>query len=62
MSILVDRDSRILVQGIPGREGGFHAMRCMEYGTQIVAGVTPGRGGTMFEEKVPVFNLWLIHI
>lgn len=56
MSILVNRQSRVLVQGITGREGGFHAQRCMEYGTNIVAGVTPGRGGTMFEEKVPVFN------
>lgn len=56
MSILVNRESRVLVQGITGREGGFHAQRCMEYGTNIVAGVTPGRGGTMFEEKVPVFN------
>ena len=56
MSILVKRESRVLVQGITGREGGFHAQRCMEYGTNIVAGVTPGRGGTMFEEKVPVFN------
>jgi succinyl-CoA synthetase alpha subunit len=56
MSILVNRDSRILVQGITGREGGFHAARCMEYGTQVVAGVTPGRGGTVFEDKVPVFN------
>ena len=56
MSILVNRESRVLVQGITGREGGFHALRCMEYGTNIVAGVTPGRGGGMFEEKVPVFN------
>lgn len=56
MSILVNSQSRVLVQGITGREGGFHALRCMEYGTNIVAGVTPGRGGTIFEEKVPVFN------
>ena len=56
MSILVDENTRLLVQGITGREGSFHALRCMEYGTNLVAGVTPGRGGTMWEEKVPVFN------
>ncbi|MBI4337943.1 MAG: succinate--CoA ligase subunit alpha [Chloroflexi bacterium] len=56
MSILVDRDTRLVVQGITGREGGFHARRCMDYGTKVVAGVTPGRGGTTFENKVPVFN------
>ena len=56
MSILVDGNSRIVVQGITGREGGNHARRCIEYGTKVVAGVTPGRGGTMWEESVPVFN------
>ena len=56
MSILVDENTRLLVQGITGREGTFHALRCMEYGTNLVAGVTPGRGGTTWEEKVPVFN------
>ncbi len=56
MSILVDENTRLLVQGITGREGSFHALRCMEYGTNLVAGVTPGRGGTMWEDKVPVFN------
>ena len=45
MSILVDENTRLLVQGITGKEGSFHAMRCMEYGTNLVAGVTPGRGG-----------------
>ena len=45
-----------MVQGITGREGAFHAKRCMEYGTQIVAGVTPGKGGTVFEDCVPVFD------
>jgi succinyl-CoA synthetase alpha subunit len=55
MSILVDRDTRVLVQGITGREGTFHARGCREYGTKIVAGVTPGRGGTVHEE-VPVFD------
>ncbi|MDP3063343.1 MAG: succinate--CoA ligase subunit alpha, partial [Chloroflexota bacterium] len=56
MSILVNEKTRLLVQGITGREGGFHAARCMEYGTNLVAGVTPGRGGEMFQDKVPVFN------
>ena len=56
MSILVNRDNRLLVQGITGREGSYHAMRCMEYGAQLVAGVTPGRGGDTFAESVPVFN------
>lgn len=57
MSILVDIDSRILVQGITGREGSYHTLRCMEYGTNVVAGVTPGRGGTIFgDTTVPVFN------
>ncbi|MDA0988838.1 MAG: succinate--CoA ligase subunit alpha [Chloroflexi bacterium] len=56
MSILVNENTRLLVQGITGREGSFHALRCLEYGTNLVAGVTPGRGGTVWEEKVPVFN------
>ena len=56
MSILVDQGTRLLVQGITGREGSFHAARCMEYGTNVVAGVTPGRGGMTFEETVPVYN------
>ena len=56
MSILVNRNSRLLVQGITGREGSYHAQRCMEYGAQLVAGVTPGRGGETFGESVPVFN------
>ena len=56
MSILVGEDTRLLVQGITGREGSFHASRCREYGTNLVAGVTPGRGGVVFEDSVPVFN------
>ena len=56
MSILIDENTKLLVQGITGREGTFHAIRCMEYGTKLVAGVTPGRGGTLWEDKVPVFN------
>src|SRR5262252_1293789 len=49
MSILVDRATRVLVQGITGREGAFHAARCKEYGTIVVGGVTPGKGGTTHE-------------
>jgi succinyl-CoA synthetase alpha subunit len=56
MSILVNKETRLLVQGITGREGGFHAERCMAYGTNLVAGVTPGKGGQTFEDKVPVFD------
>jgi succinyl-CoA synthetase alpha subunit len=56
MSILVDKNTRLLVQGITGKAGGFHARSCMEYGTNVVAGCTPGRGGETFEGKVPVFN------
>ena len=56
MSILVNENTRLLVQGITGREGSSHARRCKEYGTNLVAGVTPGRGGTTFDDVVPVFN------
>ena len=49
-------DTRLLVQGITGREGSYHSERCREYGTNLVAGVTPGRGGMSFDEDVPVFN------
>jgi succinyl-CoA synthetase alpha subunit len=56
MSILVDNNTRLLVQGITGSSGAFHAKSCMEYGTNVVAGVTPGKGGQMFEGKVPVFD------
>ena len=56
MSILVDQNTRLLVQGITGREGSFHAERCMSYGTNLVAGVTPGKGGEKFSDSVPVFN------
>jgi succinyl-CoA synthetase alpha subunit len=55
MSILVDKNTRLIVQGITGKEGSFHASACREYGTQLVAGVTPGKGGTDFE-GVPVYN------
>ncbi len=56
MSILVDGNSRVLVQGITGTEGSFHARQCIEYGTDVVAGVTPGKGGQKFDDAVPVFN------
>lgn len=55
MSILIDRNTRLLVQGITGGEGSFHTKRCMEYGTNVVGGVTPGKGG-MQVEGVSVFN------
>ncbi len=55
MSILVDENSRVVVQGITGKEGSFHAGQMIEYGTRIAAGVTPGKGGTSLEE-IPVFN------
>src|SRR6201984_2665497 len=56
MSILVDSNTRLLVQGITGSSGAFHARGCMEYGTNVVAGVTPGKGGQLFDGKVPVFD------
>jgi succinyl-CoA synthetase alpha subunit len=56
MSIFVNRNTRLLVQGITGREGTFHARQMLEYGTAVVAGVTPGKGGQKFENRVPVFN------
>jgi succinyl-CoA synthetase alpha subunit len=56
MSIFVNKDTRLLVQGITGRDGSFHAKQMLEYGTAIVAGVTPGKGGQQFADTVPVFN------
>jgi succinyl-CoA synthetase alpha subunit len=56
MSAFVDRNTRLLVQGITGREGSFHSRQMLEYGTTVVAGVTPGKGGQTFEGSVPVFN------
>src|SRR5437899_5702199 len=55
MSILIDKSTRVIVQGLTGREGTFHAKACAEYGTKIVGGVTPGKGGTT-HEGWPVFN------
>src|SRR3954471_7945885 len=56
MAVLVDKNTRLCVQGITGSAGGFHARQCMEYGTNVVAGVTPGKGGQKFDDKVPVFD------
>src|SRR6201995_2934934 len=55
MAILVDRNTRLIVQGLTGREGTFHAKACAEYGTKVVGGVTPGKGGTT-HEGWPIFN------
>jgi len=56
MSILLNKNTKVLVQGITGGEGSFHARQMLEYNTKLVAGVTPGKGGQMFEDKIPVFN------
>ena len=55
MSILIDKNSKILVQGITGRDGGFHASKMREYGTRIVGGTSPGKGGTL-HDGMAVFN------
>src|ERR1700751_1615618 len=56
MSVLVDTNTRLVVQGITGSAGAFHTRQCMDYGTNVVAGVTPGKGGQIFDGKVPVFD------
>jgi succinyl-CoA synthetase alpha subunit len=56
VSIFIDHSTTLLVQGITGRDGSFHAKQMLEYGTKVVAGVTPGKGGQKFESKVPIFN------
>ena len=56
MSIFVDGDTKLVIQGITGRDGSFHARQMIEYGTKVVAGVTPGKGGMTFDDSVPVFN------
>jgi len=56
LSILVDENTRVVIQGITGGEGSFHSRQMIEYGTNVVAGVTPGKGGQKFDDKVPVFN------
>lgn len=56
MGVFIGEDTRLVVQGITGRDGSFHTRQMIEYGTQVVAGVTPGKGGQTFEDQVPVFN------
>jgi succinyl-CoA synthetase alpha subunit len=56
VSIFIDKSTRLIVQGITGRDGSFHTRQMIEYGTQVVGGVTPGKGGQKFEDKVPIFN------
>ncbi|KAA0208069.1 MAG: succinate--CoA ligase subunit alpha [Ignavibacteriaceae bacterium] len=56
MSILVNKKTKVIVQGITGSEGSFHTKQMIEYGTKVVAGVTPGKGGTKFLDKIPIFN------
>lgn len=56
MSIFIDVNTRLLVQGITGRDGSFHTKQMIEYGTKVVAGVTPGKGGQKFEGSVPIFD------
>jgi len=56
VSIFINRDTRLVVQGITGRDGSFHARQMLDYGTAVVAGVTPGKGGQRFERAVPIFN------
>ena len=56
MSVFIDKNTSVIVQGITGRDGSFHTRQMIEYGTRIVAGVTPGKGGQKFDESVPIFN------
>ncbi|GAB4183827.1 MAG: succinate--CoA ligase subunit alpha [Calditrichia bacterium] len=56
MAVLVNDNTKLLVQGITGKEGSFHTQQMMEYGTNVVAGVTPGKGGQLFENKIPIYN------
>jgi succinyl-CoA synthetase alpha subunit len=56
VSIFIDKSTTLIVQGITGRDGGFHTKQMIEYGTKVVGGVTPGKGGQKFDDTVPVFN------
>ena len=56
MSVFIDKNTTVIVQGITGRDGSFHTRQMIEYGTNIVAGVTPGKGGQKFDDTVPIFN------
>ncbi|MDQ2179947.1 succinate--CoA ligase subunit alpha [Marinifilum sp. D714] len=56
MSVLVDKNTKLVVQGITGSEGAFHTQQMIDYGTNVVAGVTPGKGGQLFMDKIPIYN------
>jgi succinyl-CoA synthetase alpha subunit len=56
VSTFIDKSTRLIVQGITGRDGSFHTKQMIEYGTQVIGGVTPGKGGQKFEDTVPIFN------
>jgi succinyl-CoA synthetase alpha subunit len=56
VSIFIDNDTRLIVQGVTGRDGSFHTRQMIEYGTKVVGGVTPGKGGQKFDDAVPIFN------
>ncbi|HMY47598.1 MAG TPA: succinate--CoA ligase subunit alpha, partial [Leptospiraceae bacterium] len=56
MAVLVDKNTRVVVQGITGKEGSFHTSQMIEYGTRVIGGVTPGKGGQKSEHGVPIFN------
>ncbi len=56
MSVFIDKNTKLVIQGITGRDGSFHTRQMIEYGTNVVAGVTPGKGGQKFDERVPIFN------
>jgi succinyl-CoA synthetase alpha subunit len=56
VSIFIDKSTTLIVQGITGRDGSFHTRQMIEYGTRVVAGVTPGKGGQKFDDSVPIFN------
>ena len=56
MSIIINEKTRVIVQGITGKEGSFHTSRMLEYGTNVVGGVTPGKGGQKSEHGLPIFN------
>jgi succinyl-CoA synthetase alpha subunit len=56
MSILIDENTKVLVQGITGSEGSFHTAQIIEYGTKVVAGVTPGKGGQKFQDQIPIYD------